>query len=54
VLGLGIDTKTVADIASVSGGFHHFIFQILCLLKTLKNIFPYALIMASVGPTEDY
>jgi SulP family sulfate permease len=27
VLGLGIETKTVADIASISGGFHPFIFE---------------------------
>jgi SulP family sulfate permease len=29
VLGLGIETKTVADIASISGGFPHSIFQTL-------------------------
>jgi SulP family sulfate permease len=29
VLGLGIETKTVADIASISGGFPPFIFLIL-------------------------
>jgi SulP family sulfate permease len=28
VLGLGIETKTVADIASISGGFPPFIFRI--------------------------
>ncbi|OCB76126.1 SulP family inorganic anion transporter [Flavobacterium crassostreae] len=53
VLGLGIETKTVADIASVSGGFPPFhIPNITLSLATLKLIFPYALIMASVGLTE--
>lgn len=53
VLGLGIDTKTVADIASVSGGFPPFhIPDITLSFETLKIIFPYALIMASVGLTE--
>lgn len=53
VLGLGIDTKTVKDIAAVSGGFPPFhIPQIPFDLATLKIIFPYALIMAGVGLTE--
>lgn len=53
VLGLGIETKTVADIASISGGFPPFhIPDIPVSLATLKIIFPYALIMASVGLTE--
>jgi SulP family sulfate permease len=53
VLALGIDTKTVQDIASVSGGFPPFhIPQIPFNLETLKVIFPYALIMAGVGLTE--
>jgi SulP family sulfate permease len=53
VLGLGIETKTVADIASISGGFPPFhIPDITLSLETLKIIFPYALIMASVGLTE--
>jgi SulP family sulfate permease len=53
VLGLGIDTKTVADIASISGGFPPFhIPNIALTFETLKLIFPYALIMASVGLTE--
>jgi SulP family sulfate permease len=50
---LGIDTKTVKDIASVSGGFPPFhIPNIPIDWETLKLIFPYALIMASVGLTE--
>lgn len=53
VLGLGIDTKTVSDIASVSGGFPPFhIPQVPFNLETLEIIFPYALIMAGVGLTE--
>lgn len=53
VLGFGIETKTVADIASVSGGFPPFhVPDIAFNLETLQLIFPYALIMASVGLTE--
>lgn len=49
----GIETKTVRDIASVSGGFPPFhIPNIPMTLETLQIIFPYALIMASVGLTE--
>jgi SulP family sulfate permease len=53
VLGFGIHTKTVSDIASVSGGFPPFhIPQVPLNLHTLNIIFPYALIMAAVGLTE--
>jgi SulP family sulfate permease len=53
VLGFGIQTKTVSDIASVSGGFPPFhIPNIPFTLATLEIIFPYALIMAAVGLTE--
>ncbi|PRY10437.1 SulP family sulfate permease [Pontibacter ummariensis] len=53
VLGFGIDTKTVADIASVSGGFPPFnVPDVPFTLETLQVIFPYALIMAGVGLTE--
>ncbi|MFV5700934.1 SulP family inorganic anion transporter [Flavobacterium sp. XS2P12] len=49
----GIETKTVRDIASVSGGFPPFhIPNIPINFETLQIIFPYALIMASVGLTE--
>jgi SulP family sulfate permease len=48
-----IDTKTVKDIASVSGGFPPFkIPDIPFNLNTLQIIFPYAMIMAAVGLTE--
>lgn len=53
VLGFGIHTKTVSDIASVAGGFPSFhIPKIPFNLATLQIIFPYALIMAGVGLTE--
>jgi SulP family sulfate permease len=53
VLLLGIHTKTVRDIAAVSGGFPPFhIPSVPFNLETLKVIFPYALIMAGVGLTE--
>lgn len=50
---LGIETKTVKDIASVSGGFPPFhIPQIPINWETLKLIAPYSMIMAAVGLTE--
>jgi sulfate permease, SulP family len=53
VLGFGIHTKTVKDIAAVSGGFPPFhIPHIPFGIDTLKIIFPYSLIMAGVGLTE--
>lgn len=53
VAGLGIQTKTVSDIASVAGGFPPFhVPNIPFNFEALKIIFPYALIMASVGLTE--
>lgn len=53
VMVFNIDTKTVKDIASVSGGFPPFHMQMIPLnLETLQLIFPYALIMAGVGLTE--
>ncbi|MEZ2443676.1 SulP family sulfate permease [Chitinophaga sp. W3I9] len=53
VLALGISTRTVKDIAAVSGGFPPFHFpQVPFTFDTLQVIFPYALIMAGVGLTE--
>lgn len=53
VLGFGIETKMVKDIASVSGGFPPFhIPSVPFEWETLEIIFPYALIMAGVGLTE--
>ncbi|RZK78430.1 MAG: SulP family inorganic anion transporter [Pedobacter sp.] len=53
VIGFHIDTKTVRDIAAVSGGFPPFhIPAVPFTFQTLTIIFPYALIMAGVGLTE--
>lgn len=53
VLGFGIDTKTVKDIASVSGGFPPFhIPAVPVSFDTLRVIFPYSLVMAGVGLIE--
>lgn len=53
VFGFNIETKTVKDIASVSGGFPPFhIPAIPVSWDTVQTIFPYALIMAGVGLTE--
>jgi len=49
----GIETKTVKDIASISGGFPPFhIPNIPMNWQTLQIIFPYSLIMGAVGLTE--
>lgn len=53
VTGLGIETKTVKDIASVSGGFPPFHLPAVPFgLDMLKVIVPYSLIMAGVGLVE--
>ncbi|MFP5081288.1 SulP family inorganic anion transporter [Pedobacter sp. JCM 36344] len=53
VLGFGINTKTVSDIASVSGGFPPFhIPNIPLTIETFQIILPYAVIMAGVALTE--
>jgi SulP family sulfate permease len=53
VLVLGLHTKTVGDIAAVSGGFPPFhVPHVPLNLDMLEVIFPYALIMAGVGLTE--
>lgn len=53
VLGFNIPTKTVADIAHISGNLPSFhIPQIPFTLETLQIIFPYALVMAGVGLIE--
>lgn len=49
----GIDTKKVADIASVSGSLPTFhIPDVAWTFETLKLIFPYSLVMAGVGLIE--
>ena len=53
VISVGIDTRTVGDIASISGGLPQFhLPQIPISWETLKIIFPYSLIMALVGLIE--
>ena len=53
VIGFNIDTKTVGDIASISGGFPPFHIPMVPLnMETFKVIFPYAGIMAGVGLIE--
>lgn len=53
VFAFGIETKTVGDIASISGGFPPFhIPEVPLAFETLKIIFPYAAIMAGVGLIE--
>lgn len=53
VVALGIDTKTVGDIASIQGGFPPFHLPNIPLnLETLGVIFPYAAIIAGVGLIE--
>lgn len=53
VFGFNIDTKTVSDIASVSGGFPPFhVPHIPLNIDTMMIIAPYAVIMAGVGLTE--
>lgn len=53
VIYFNIDTRTVGDIASISGGFPELYFPKAPLnFETLKIIFPYSLIMAGVGLIE--
>jgi SulP family sulfate permease len=53
VLAFGLDTKTVGDMASISGGFPPFhIPTIPFTFESLQIIFPYAAIVAGVGLIE--
>jgi sulfate permease, SulP family len=53
IIGFGIQTKSVGDIASIAGGLPKFhLPQIPISFETLKIIFPYSLIMALVGLIE--
>ena len=53
VVGFGIDTKTVGDIASISGGFPPFHIPVIPFtIESLVTILPYAAIMAGVGLIE--
>ncbi len=52
-LGFDLDTKTVGDIASISGGFPPFhVPMVPFTLEALQIILPYALIIAGVGLIE--
>lgn len=53
VIGVGIDTRTVGDIASIKGGFPPFHIPVVPFSwETLQIIFPYAVIVAGVGLIE--
>ncbi|MBQ0152162.1 MAG: SulP family inorganic anion transporter [Chryseobacterium sp.] len=53
VVGFNINTKTVADIASISGNLPSFhIPKVPFTLETLQIVFPYAIVMAGVGLIE--
>ncbi|TAJ15770.1 SulP family inorganic anion transporter [Marinilabiliaceae bacterium JC017] len=53
IIALGINTRTVGDIASIAGGLPKFhLPQVPLSLETLKIVFPYSLIMAMVGLIE--
>jgi len=53
IIYFGIPTRTVGDIASISGGFPQFHLPFVPLsIDTIRIIFPYSLIMALVGLIE--
>lgn len=53
VIGLGLDTRTVADMASIKGEFPPFhLPDIELSWEALKIVFPYAVVMALVGLIE--
>ena len=53
IIGFGIDTKTVGDIASIQGGFPPFHIPVIPFtFETLQVIFPHAVIIAGVGLIE--
>lgn len=53
VLLLGLDTRTVGDMTSISGSLPSFHLPVVPLnLETLQIIFPYALILAAIGLIE--
>ena len=53
VLGFGLDTRTVGDMASIAGGFPEFSIPSVPLnWETLTIIFPYAVILAAIGLIE--
>lgn len=53
VLGVGLDTRTVADMASIKGGFPPFhLPEVDLTWDAFKIVFPYAIAMAAVGLIE--
>ena len=55
VLFLGLDTRTVGDIAPIGGVFPPFHFPDVPLnFETLSIVFPYAIVMALVGLIESF
>lgn len=53
VIGFGLQTRTVGDLASIAGGLPTFhLPEVPYNLETLKIIFPYAVIVAAVGLIE--
>lgn len=53
IISLGIETRSVGDIASIAGGLPQFHIPVLPFTwETLQIIFPYSLIMALVGLIE--
>lgn len=53
VLGFGLDTKTVGDLASIKGGLPSFhLPQVSLSFETLKIILPYSFILAGIGLIE--
>ncbi|MAP94848.1 MAG: sodium-independent anion transporter [Ponticaulis sp.] len=53
VLGFGIETRSVGDLASISGGLPEFHIPMVPLtFETLEIIIPYALILAAIGLIE--
>ncbi|GAB1265353.1 SulP family inorganic anion transporter [Aurantivibrio infirmus] len=53
VIGFGLETKTVGDVASIAGGLPTFsIPSVPFNFETLRIIFPYAFILAAIGLIE--
>ena len=53
VIGLGLDVRTVGDLASIEGGLPPFhIPQVPLTLETFEIILPYAVILAAIGLIE--
>ena len=53
VIGLGLETKTVGDIASIAGGLPSFHLPVVPLnMETLWIILPYSIILAAIGLIE--